>query len=156
MKVSPKYKRFKHSSITGDTFTLSMVRSLIIRNLQGYKHYPNMPDSLRLQKQAQFVEIRRQKTDRMLSESERAYHPLLYADMLMLYYSSCGDTSPDDMLVHQHSHTPIYVFQAPRLMLNHDNCAVMVMSTHLIFEIGIGILILTLLIMGDVIYHDQS
>jgi len=154
MQVSPQYKRFKRTHFTGDTFTLPMMRSSIIRTIEGCNHYPNMAILGRLGKQTQIVEIDTPKTDRILSVYDRAYHSLLYADMIMFYYSSCGATSPVNMLVHQHNHTPIYIFQAPRLMLNHDNCAVVVTSIHLIFEIGIGILDFTRLIMKDVIYHD--
>lgn len=154
MQVSPQYKRFKHSHFTGDTFTLPDKRSSIICMIQRCNHYPNTANLERLQKQTQNKEIQQQKTDRMLSVYDRAYHSLLYADMIILYYSSCGDISPDDMIVHQHGHTPIYVFQAPRLMLNHDNCAVVVTITYLKNEIGIDFLVLTRLIMRNVIYHD--
>ena len=111
MQVSPKYKRFKHSHIMGDTFTLPRGRSSIIRTIEGCNHYPNMAILGRLGKQTQIVEIDTPKTDRILSVYDRAYHPLPYTDMIILYYSSCGDISPDDMIVHQHGHTPIYIFR---------------------------------------------
>jgi len=84
MKVSPKYKRFKHSTITGDTFTLPDMRSSIIRNLQGCNQYQNMPDLKRFRKQAQNIEIDTPKTDRLLSVSDRAVFSLPYADTVII------------------------------------------------------------------------
>jgi len=82
MQVSPQYKRFKHSPIMGDTFTLPDMRSSIIRNLQGCNQYQNMPDLRRFRKQAQNIEIDTPKTVRTLSVSVRAILALPYADMI--------------------------------------------------------------------------
>lgn len=82
MILSSKYKRFKRINFTGDTFTLPMVRSSIIRTIQRYIHYPNMPNLKRLEKQAQNIEIDTPKTDRLLSVSDRALFALSYAIMI--------------------------------------------------------------------------
>lgn len=92
MQVSPKYKRFKRINFTGNTFTLPMVRSSIIRNLQGYIQYPDMANLRRLGKQTQFVEIDTPKTDRTLSVSDRAFWSLLHLiiemeEYFLVYYS---------------------------------------------------------------------
>ena len=93
MKVSSKYKRFKHSSITSDTFTLSNTRSSIIRTIRRYIHYPNMPDLKRFRKQAQIKEIETQKTDRILSVCDRAKLALSYADIIISGHTARPDVS---------------------------------------------------------------
>ena len=96
MKVSPKYKRFKHSYFTGDTFTLSNTRSSIIRNLQRCNQQQNTANLWRLKKQTQNREIWIQKTDRINSDSDRALFSLPYADMII-----SGHTArPDGYVLH--------------------------------------------------------
>ena len=116
MIVSPKYKRFKRINFTGNTFTLSMVRSSIIRILQGYQSHTNTADLKRLEKEAQIKEIDIPKTDRILSVSDRA--------LFMLSH-------------HQHNQIPISVFQVndtKTKMYNHDNYVVLAGKTYLINE----------------------
>ena len=84
MKVSPFCKRFKHSHIMGDTFTLPRGRSSIICNLQKWFHYQNTPNLRRLGKQTQIKEIETQKTDRILSVYDRALFVLPYADTVII------------------------------------------------------------------------
>ena len=112
MKVSPDYKRFKHSSIMGDTFTLSNTRSSIIRTMQGYHRYSNTANLRRLQKQTQNVEIQQQKTNRMLSVYERAYHSLLYADTVIItghVSRPIVSTSHGPILNHPYTHIHNYL-----------------------------------------------
>ena len=82
MILSPDYKRFKHSTITGDTFTLLDVRSSIIHTMQGYSYHQNTAILWRLEKEAQIKEIDTPKTVRTLSVSDRAILALPYADMI--------------------------------------------------------------------------
>ena len=84
MKVSSKYKRFKHSTIMGDTLPLSDTRSSIIRTIQGYQSHTNTADLKRLEKEAQIKEIQPPKTDRLLSVSDRAILALSYADTVII------------------------------------------------------------------------
>jgi hypothetical protein len=84
MKVSPFCKRFKHSQLMGDTFTLPDVRSSIIRTIEGYHSHTNTDDSKRLEKEPQIIEIWIQNTDRILTVYDRAYHPLPYADTVII------------------------------------------------------------------------
>lgn len=84
MQVSPQYKRFKHSQLMGDTFTLSDTRSSIIRNLQGCNQQQNTAILERLKKQTQNREIWIQKTDRLLSVYDRALLALPYADTVII------------------------------------------------------------------------
>ena len=144
MKVSPFCKRFKRTHFTGDTFTLPDMRSSIIRNLQGCNQYQNMPDLRRFRKQAQNIEIDTPKTDRLLSVSDRAVFAISRIDMSVLYQVSSRDTgmpgyynATSDDIVDQHSHTLTCILQMDThfsKMYNHDNCAVMVMSTNPIIE----------------------
>jgi len=83
MKVSPKYKRFKRSYFSGNTFTLPEVRSSIIRTIWRYIHYPNTANLKRLEKEAQIKEIDTQKTDKLLSVCDRALLALSYYDMII-------------------------------------------------------------------------
>ena len=83
MKVSSKYKRFKHINFTGNTFTLSDTRSSIIRTIWRYIHYPNTANLKRLEKEAQIKEIDTQKTDKLLSVCNRALLALSYYDMII-------------------------------------------------------------------------
>ena len=82
MKISSKYKRFKHSTIMSDTFTLLDMRSSIIRTIQGYHNHTNTANLKRFRKQAQIKEIDIPQTDRLLSVSDRAILALPYADMI--------------------------------------------------------------------------
>jgi hypothetical protein len=82
MKISSKYKHFKHSTIMGDTFTLLDMRSSIIHTIWRYIYYPNMANLRRFEKQAQIKEIDTPKTDRLLSVSDRALFALPYAIMI--------------------------------------------------------------------------
>jgi hypothetical protein len=113
MQVSPFCKRFKHSQLMGDTFTLPDVRSSIIRTMQGYHSHTNTADLWRLKKQTQNREIRSQKTDRLYSVSERAYHPLLYADMIISGHISRPNVSTSHDLI------PNYLIVFYGLILNH-------------------------------------
>ena len=82
MILSSKYKRFKHSTIMGDTFTLLDMRSSIIRTIWRYHSHKNTANLRRFEKQAQIKEIDTPKTDRLLSVSDRALFSLPYADMI--------------------------------------------------------------------------
>ena len=84
MKVSPKYKRFKRINFVGDTFTLPMMRSSIIRTIQGYHSHTNMANLKRLEKEAQNKEIQQQKTDRIPTVYDRALLALSYADTVII------------------------------------------------------------------------
>ena len=84
MQVSPKYKRFKHSHFTGDTFTLPDVRSSIIRTIEGYHSHTNTDDLKRLEKEPQNRENETQKTDRIPFNVERALFTLPYADTVII------------------------------------------------------------------------
>ncbi len=64
-----------------DTFTLPIVRSSIIRTLEGYQSHTNTAILKRLEKEAQINEIDTPKTVRTLSVSDRAILTLPYADM---------------------------------------------------------------------------
>jgi len=79
MKVSPQYKRFKHSQLMGDTLSLSDTRSLIIRNLQ------------RLKNQSQNKENDIPKTDKTLSVYDRTFwsflHLIFEMILILVYYS---------------------------------------------------------------------
>ena len=120
------------------------VRSLIIRNLQRCNHYPNTDNLQRLEKEAQIKEIDTPKTDRLLSVSDRALFAISRIDMSVLYQVSSKDTgmpgyynATSDDIVDQHSHTLTCILQVDThfsKMYNHDNCVVMVMSTHPIIE----------------------
>ena len=97
MILSPDYKRFKHSTITGDTLPLPDKRSSIIRTIWRYIHYPNMPNLRRFEKQTQIKEIETQKTDRLLSVCDRAILALSYADTVII----SGHTArPDGYVLH--------------------------------------------------------
>ena len=96
MKVSPKYKRFKHSHFTGDTFTLPDVRSSIIRTMQGYHSHTNTDDLKRLEKEPQNRGNETQKTDRIPFNVDRALFSLPYADMLI----SGHVARPDGYVLH--------------------------------------------------------
>ena len=65
-----------------DTFTLPMMRSSIIRTIQGYHSHTNTDDLKRIVKEPQNKGNKNQKTDRTLSVYERALFVLLYADMI--------------------------------------------------------------------------
>ena len=124
MILSPDYKRFKHSPIMGDTFTLPMVRSSIIRNLQGCNQYQNMPDLRRFRKQAQNIEIDTPKTDRLLSVYDRALLAIPYADMIITGHTVRPDvsrpsvsTSHGLILDHLYHHTHNYLI-ASRIQVN--------------------------------------
>ena len=82
MKVSSKYKRFKHSTIMGDTFTLLDKRSSIIRTIWRYHSHKNTANLRRFEKEAQIKEIDTPKTDRLLSVCDRALLALPYAIMI--------------------------------------------------------------------------
>jgi hypothetical protein len=84
MILSPDYKRFKHSTITGDTLSLPDKRSSIIRTMQGYHSHTNMDDLKRLEKEAQNKEIYQQKTGRTLSVYDRTLLALSYADTVII------------------------------------------------------------------------
>jgi hypothetical protein len=98
----------------------------------------------RLEKQAQNIEIDTPKTDRLLSVSDRALFAISRIVMLVLYQVSSRDTgipgyynATSDDIVDQHSHTLTCILQVDThfsKMYNHDNCTVMVMSTHPIIE----------------------
>ena len=83
MKVSSKYKRFKRINFVGDTFTLPIMRSSIIRTIWRYHSHKNTANLRRFRKQAQNIEIDTPKTDRILSVSDRALFSLPYADMII-------------------------------------------------------------------------
>ena len=83
MILSPDYKRFKHSTIMGNTLPLPDKRSSIIRTIWRYIHYPNMPNLRRFEKQAQNIEIDTPKTDRLLSVCDRALFAISYADTVI-------------------------------------------------------------------------
>ena len=83
MQVSPQYKRFKHSPIMGDTFTLPDMRSSIIRTMQGYHRYTNTVDLKSLEKEPQNKGNENQKTDRINSVYDRAILALSYADTVI-------------------------------------------------------------------------
>ena len=72
MKISSKYKRFKHINFTDDTLPLSNTRSSIIRTIQGYHSHANTVDLRRSEKQAQINEIDTPKTDKLPSVCDRA------------------------------------------------------------------------------------
>jgi len=77
----------------GDTFTLPMVRSSIIRTIWRYHSHKNTVNLRRFEKQAQIKEIDTPKTDRLLSVSDRALFSLPYADMIIFGYISRPDDS---------------------------------------------------------------
>ena len=83
MKESSKYKRFKHSTIMGDTFTLLDMRSSIIRTIWRYHSHKNTANLRRFEKEAQINEIDTPKTDKTLSVSDRALFAISYADMII-------------------------------------------------------------------------
>ena len=83
MKISSKYKRFKHINFTDDTLPLSNTRSSIIRTIQGYHSHANTVDVRRSEKQAQINEIDTQKTNKLLSICDRALLALSYYDMII-------------------------------------------------------------------------
>ena len=92
MQVSPKYKRFKHSSITDDTFTFPDIRSSIIRMIRRYIHYQNTANLKRLEKEPQNKEIQQQKTDRIPIVYDRVFwsflHPIIeMEEHFLVYYS---------------------------------------------------------------------
>ena len=91
MILSPDYKRFKRINFTGNTFTPLDKRSSIIRTIQRYHSHKNTVNLKRLEKEAQIKEIETQKTDRLLSVSDRAFWPFLHLIIEMLpflvYYS---------------------------------------------------------------------
>ena len=120
MKVSSKYKRFKHSTIMGDTFTLLDMRSSIIRTIWRYIHYPNMPNLRRFEKQAQIKEIDTPKTDRLLSVSDRALLALSYTDTVIItghISRPSVSTSHGLILDHLYRHTHKYLI-ASRIRVN--------------------------------------
>ena len=84
MKVSPKYKRFKHSQLMGDTFTPPDVRSSIIRTMQGCNQQQNTTNLWKLKKQTQNREIWIQNTDRILTVSDRAIRSNLHLNCEMI------------------------------------------------------------------------
>ena len=93
MKVSSKYKRFKHSTIMGDTFTLLDMRSSIIRTIWRYHSHKNTANLRRFEKEAQINEIDTPKTDKTLSVSDRALLALSYADMIITDHTVRPDVS---------------------------------------------------------------
>lgn len=116
MILSPDYKRFKHSTITGDTFTLLDVRSSIIHTMQGYSYHQNTAILWRLEKEAQNKENETQKTDRITSVYDRALLALPYADMIITGHTVRPDvsrpsvsTSHGLILDHLYHHTHIYL-----------------------------------------------
>jgi hypothetical protein len=114
MQVSPFCKRFKHSQLMGDTFTLPDVRSSIIRTMQGYNQQQNMANLWRLKKQTQIIEIWIQNTDRILTVYDRAYHPLPYADTVII----TGHISRPNVST-SHDLIPNYLIVFYGLILNH-------------------------------------
>ncbi len=82
MKVSSKYKRFKRINFIGNTFTLSNTRSLIIRTIRRYNHYPNTANLRRSEKQAQINKIDTSKTVKTLSVSDRALFAFSYSNII--------------------------------------------------------------------------
>ena len=84
MILSSKYKRFKHSTIMGDTFTLFDMRSSSIRTIWRYHSHKNTVNLRRFEKEAQIKEIDTPKTDKTLSVSDRALLALSYADTVII------------------------------------------------------------------------
>ena len=68
-----------------DTFTLPMMRSSIIRTIEGCCNHTNTTNLRRLKNQPQNKEIQQQKTDRIFSVSERALFVLPYADTVIFF-----------------------------------------------------------------------
>ena len=112
MILSPDYKRFKHSTITGDTFTLLDVRSSIIRTMQGYSYHQNTAILWRLEKEAQNKENETQKTDRITSVYDRTLLALSYADTVIITGHTVRpsvSTSHGLILDHPYNHIHIYL-----------------------------------------------
>ena len=61
-----------------DTFTLPMMRSSIIRTIQGYHSHTNTDDLKRLEKEPQNRGIQNQNTDKMPSVYDRAVLSFLH------------------------------------------------------------------------------
>ena len=123
MILSPDYKRFKRINFTGDTFTLPMVRSSIIRTIWRYIHYPNMPNLRRFEKEAQIKEIETQKTDRLLSVCDRALFTLPYADMIITDHILRPDVSRPDV-------SRPSVFKKPKTYLNNEMTPILVYYSY--------------------------
>ena len=91
MILSPDYKRLKRINFTGDTFTLPMVRSSIIRTMQGYSYHQNTANLWRLKNQPQNRGNDNQKTNRMPTVYNRAFWSFLHLIIEMIpflvYYS---------------------------------------------------------------------
>ena len=115
MILSPKYKRFKRINFTGDTFTLPMVRSSIIRTIQRYHSHKNTVNLKRLEKEAQNKEIQPPKTDRLLSVCDRALFAISYADMVIFTgHILRPDVSRPDVSRPSVSTSHIQVFKKPK------------------------------------------
>lgn len=110
MILSPDYKRFKHSTITGDTFTLLDVRSLIIRNLEGYQSHTNTTILKRLKNQTQNIEIDTPKTDRISSVYDRAILAIPYTDMLISSHTARPDGYVLHGLILNHPYNHIHIY----------------------------------------------
>ena len=126
MKVSPKYKRFKRDDIVSDTFTLPMVRSLIIHTIERCNHYPNTVDLRRSEKQAQINKIDTQKTVRTLSISDRAFWLFLHLIFEMkkhfsIYYSYEGKYYKlTSMFIPDYQCSNIYIDNEKKASMNKD------------------------------------
>ncbi len=103
MKVSPDYKRFKYSTITGDTFTLLDVRSSIIRK-----------------NQTQNIEIDTPKTDRIPFNVDHTFLSLPYADMIITGHT----VRPDGYMLHGQ------VFKKPKTYLNNEIIPILVYYSY--------------------------
>ena len=125
MKVSPKYKRFKRGDIVSDTFTLPMVRSSIIRTIEGYHSHANMDDLKRLEKEAQNKKILPQKTDRILSIYDRAIwsflHLIIEMILILVYYSYATKYhKPSSMFIPSYQCSNVYIDVEKGTLMNKD------------------------------------
>ena len=134
MILSPKYKRFKRINFTGDTFTLLDMRSSIIRNLQRCNQQQNTTNLWRLKKQTQIIEIWIQNTDRILTVYDRAYHPLPYADTVIISgHPARPDVSRPDVSRPDVSRPDVSrpsVFKKPKTYLNNEMIPILVYYSY--------------------------
>jgi hypothetical protein len=126
MKVSSKYKRFKHSTIMGDTFTLLDMRSSIIRTIWRYYSHKNTANLKRLEKEAQIKEIQQQKTVKTLSVSDRAFWLFLHLiiemeEHFLIYYSYERKYHKlASMFIPDYQCSNIYIGIEKRALMNKD------------------------------------
>ncbi len=114
MKISSKYKRFKHSYFSSNTFTLPKVRSSIIRMIRRYIHYQNTTNLKRLEKEPQIKEIQQQKTVKILSISDRTFWSNLHLknEIMLSWLSS--------MFVHGYQYPNVYINIKKLVLMNKD------------------------------------